>query len=280
MASAHRETGRRWVSYALLRQEWTDGQWLPVMPSAGFSYRIMQSGSLMLKGNLSRNYNLPSLNDLYWIPGGNPGLQPENSLNADLALEYLQESENLVIKGALNGFAARVENWILWKPTRFRYWEAENLARVDSRGFDIQLASDMVLGDWLYTLNASYACTRSTNEGALSSNDQSRGKQLMYVPVHTAAAYMNLARKGYYLNWSATYTGRRYTQPGSQAYAFTESLDPFTLNDLHIGKTWAPGGNKAGFRFSIYNIMNVSYQAIRSRPMPGRNYALTITLEI
>ena len=280
VASAHREFGKRWILYALLRQEWADGKWLPSMPSAGFSCKLIKAKSLHLRGNLTRNYNLPSLNDLYWIPGGNPGLRPENSINGDLSVEFLHEANRFAFKGSLNGFAARVEDWILWKPTRFRYWEAENLATVFSRGMDIQLGSDLFLGDWLLTMKASYAFTRSTNEGAASSNDLSRGKQLIYIPVHASNAYMNLTWQGFFLNWSYSYTGRRYTQPGSEEHDFTESLNPFGLHDIHLGKAWRLGNSKAGFRFTVYNFFNVSYQAIRSRPMPMRNYALTLSIEI
>jgi len=280
VASAHREFGKRWILYALLRQEWADGKWLPSMPSTGFSYRLFKSNSFHLRGNLSRNYNLPSLNDLYWIPGGNPELRPENSINGDLSVEFSHEMDRLILKGSLNGFAARVEDWILWKPTRFRYWEAENLATVFSRGMDIQLGSDISLGEWLLTLKAGYAYTRSTNEGAAFQNDLSRGKQLIYIPVHASNAYMNLTWQGYSLNWSYSYTGRRYTQPSSEEHDFTESLNPFALHDLHLGKTWKIGKSKAGFRFTVYNLFNVSYQAIRSRPMPLRNYALTLSIEI
>ncbi len=278
--SAHRESGRRWILYALLRQEWSDGQWLPLMPSAGFRYRITAKDRLWMDGNLSRNYNLPTLNDLYWIPGGNPDLRPENSFNGDLSLTYREKGERFVLEGSLHAFAAWVEDWILWKPTRFRYWEAENLATVFSRGTDVQLGGDLHLGRWLLTLKAGYAYTRSTNQGAATGNDLSRGRQLIYIPVHAAHGYFNLTRAGYSLNWSAGYTGTRYTQPGSGEYDFTEVLNPYALHDIHLGKSWNIRGVRSGFRLSIYNLFNTSYQAIRSRPMPGRNVALTINIRI
>ncbi|HEC41422.1 MAG TPA: TonB-dependent receptor [Bacteroides sp.] len=280
MASAHRKFGENWVLYGLIRQEWVDGSWLPVMPSTGFSYNILDNNSLYLRGNLSRNYNIPSLNDLYWIPGGNPDLRPENSINSDLSLEYRLGTERMMFKGIINAFAARVEDWILWKPTRFRYWEAENIASVFSRGFDLQLGADISKGDWLMTLKASYAYTRSTNEESPGTNDQSRGNQLIYIPVHAANGYLNLTRNAYFFNWSVIHTGKRYTQPSNEDHDFTEYLNPYTLHDLHLGKSWNIGRTKTGLRFTVYNLFNTSYQAVRSRPMPMRNYALTINIGI
>ncbi|MCK4749517.1 MAG: TonB-dependent receptor, partial [Bacteroidales bacterium] len=253
---------------------------LPVMPSAGFRYKVLTGKAFYLKGNLSRNYNLPSLNDLYWIPGGNPDLRPENSINGDLSLEFSRAGKQLVYHGSINGFATRVEDWILWKPGPYGHWEAENLALVFSRGMDLQLGSDMAMGNWLLTLKANYAYTRSTNEGIVRSTDLSRGKQLIYIPVHSSNAFLNLARSGYFLNWSISYTGRRYTQPSNEENGYLDDLDPYTLQDLHLGKTWSIGQSNAALRFTVYNIFNISYQAVRSRPMPMRNYSLTLSLEI
>lgn len=279
-AGIYREAGKRWILYGLVRQEWADGTWLPLMPSAGFKCRLFLDSPLSLKGNLSRNYNLPSLNDLYWIPGGNPDLRPENSVNGDLSIDFERNRERLAIRGSLNAFAAWVEDWILWKPTRFRYWEAENLARVFSRGFDVRLGSDVRVGEYLLSMRASYAFTRSTNEEAIAANDLSRGKQLIYIPVHASHACMNFTGKGYFINCSVRFTGSRYTQPSSQEQDFTEILNSYTLLDLSIGKSWKIGPCGAGIRLTGYNLLNVSYQAVRSRPMPMRNYALTLSLEI
>jgi len=290
LASVQRQTGERWILYALVRQEWAEGNWLPVMPSAGYRYRIFQSESkkpgnyfsrsespilsqsLHLKGSLSRNYNLPSLNDLYWIPGGNPDLRPESSINADLSLIYSRKNDWMVFQGIINGFAARVEDWILWKPTQFRYWQPENIATVFSRGMDIQLISDIYLGKWLITFRESYAYTRSTRE-----NDS---RQLIYIPVHSANANWNFSTRGYYLNWTSNYTGSRNTQSGTSSHNFATELKAYSIHDVHLGKSWPLWKGQAGLRFSIYNLFNTSYQAIRSRPMPMRNYALTLRLEI
>jgi vitamin B12 transporter len=103
---------------------------------------------------------------------------------------------------------------------------------------------------------------------------------LIYIPVHASSSYLNVTRNGYFLNWSVLYTGRRYTQPSTEEYDFVESLSPYTLHDVHIGKTWNLGPARAGLRFTVYNLFNISYQAVRSRPMPMRNYALTLRLDL
>jgi outer membrane cobalamin receptor len=279
-ASARVRPGRGLVLYVLLRQDWADGTGLPLMPSAGLSYKTGDKTSLCVKGNLARNYNLPSLNDLYWVPGGNPGLKPENSLNADLSVEMLRAGRRSSLKAYVNVFAADVRDWILWKPTHFWYWEAENIAHVFSRGADLQLGSDFYLGEWILSMKTGYAYTRSTNEGAGPGNDLSRGRQLIYIPLHTSSSQLYVTRRGYFMAWSLCTTGKRFTQPDAGEYDGTEPLDPYLLVDLNLGKSWKAGPGRAGMRFSVYNLLNVSYEAVRSRPMPMRSFAITLQLEL
>ena len=40
--------------------------------TAGLEFKISEEKEYFLKGNLSRNSKVPDLNDLFWIPGGNP----------------------------------------------------------------------------------------------------------------------------------------------------------------------------------------------------------------
>jgi hypothetical protein len=75
-----------------------------------------------------------------------------------------------------------------------------------------------------------------------------------------------------------SFTGRRYTQPAPVDHG--ESLNPYLLNDVHAGKSWQIRNFRTGIRFSVYNIFNVSYQAVRSRPMPMRNYEISLNLGI
>jgi iron complex outermembrane receptor protein len=173
-------------------------------------------------------------------------------------------------------FAARVHDWIVWRPTWFRYWEAENLANVFSRGFESQLRVELDWHRFLWTLNGNYAFTRSTNESAMSANDLSRGGQLVYIPVHTSNMHINVARQGYYIGASLAYTGRRYTQPSNELSDFRIDLNPYLLSDIYLGKDFSLGRNDMGVRLAIYNLLNVSYQAVLSRPMPLRNYSLAI----
>ena len=276
----YRQMGEDWLTFILARQEWADGEWLPLMPSAGFRYRVMGRDDLSLKGSLSRNYNLPSLNDLYWIPGGNPDLKPEQGINSDVGLHYSLNKKKTILSASLTGFAARVTDWIIWRPTSFRYWEADNLSKVFSRGLEARVGMDISRSGVRSSLKANYALTRSTYESTQGSNNTSRGGQLVYIPVHTANIYLNISYSGYYLSTSISYTGKRHTQPSNESTSYLLVLNPYVLTDLYAGKEINIGRSRAGLQFVIYNLLNINYQTVLSRPMPLRNYALGLRWEL
>ena len=169
----------------LFRTEYYDNKLIAFIPSAGFDYDLSQSFGLKI--NLSRNYHKPNLNDLYWLPGGNPELKPEDGFSSDLSVRKIWKTSSSELDLKLSGFASLIDNWIIWRPAAngAYYWEADNLKKVFSRGAEFS-------SSWRYhpnekikmAVNANYSFTRSTNENAVESVDQSRGKQLIYIPKH------------------------------------------------------------------------------------------------
>ena len=71
------------------RYDLVDGKSMGVFPTATFTYHAFKGFLLSL--GYSHNYRNPSLNDLYWYPGGNPDLLAENGRTVDLALSYRME---------------------------------------------------------------------------------------------------------------------------------------------------------------------------------------------
>jgi outer membrane cobalamin receptor len=280
MAGLYQQLGENFMLYAMLRQERADRQWVAPMPSTGFRINLTQSKNLKMKGSLSRNYNIPSLNDLYWIPGGNPDLKPEKGINADLGLSYKRSMGTVDLTASANIFGTWIQDWIIWRPTVFRYWEAENLARVFSRGFESGFLLNIKLDPFLLNLNTNYTYTLSTNETGTLFNEGSRGTQLVYIPKHTGYMHLKISRAGYSLSTSFSYTGRRHTQPSNEISEYVIILNPYMLSDLYLCKELRLGKSEACLQFSVQNLFNVSYEAVLSRPMPLRNYSFGIRWKI
>ncbi len=270
----------RLSTWILMREDLVNTTFLPVMPSVGLSYKVFNNKELYLKSNISRNYNIPSLNDLYWIPGGNPDLKPEMSYTGDLSASIRHKINNHEIGGEITGFASWIEDWILWKPTQFQYWTAENIATVFSRGLEAMFNSAVTGENYKIQLNANYSLTFTTNQQAVPLADQSRGKQLVYIPRHVMNTHAYVGFKGYSFNYSLIIIGKRYTQSSNEESHFEAVLNPYALNHVLFGKEIVMNRMKTSIRFGIYNIFNKSYQVILARPMPGRYYSINLGVSL
>ena len=267
MAGIDRNFGKRLNTYLLIRTDLVDKDFIPVMPSLGFALKLFPDKNLYLKSNLSRNYNIPGLNDLYWIPGGNPDLKPEENYTADLALDMQLQNDLFLINSSVTGYVSQINDWIIWKPTQYQYWAPENVALVFSRGIEFSLKTIMDFHVTKIIFQSNYNLSRTTNES----------KQLTYIPVHTFNMYSGVLYKGYQLYYSLNYTGKRYTQTDNEEENPESILDPYFLNDISVSKEFNLEKITINLRFAIYNLFDKDYQVILSRPMPGRNYSVILT---
>lgn len=266
MALINKDIGRRLSTFFLVRTNMVDKDLVPVMPSLGIALKLLSGKDLYLKSNLSRNFNVPGLNDLYWIPGGNPKLKPEESYTADLAIDLQLQNDIFILNSAITGYFSRINDWIIWKPTQYQYWAPENLALVFSRGLESSIKTVMDMNHIKIIFQANYNMCRSTNSG----------KQLVYIPVHSFNGYAGILIKGYHLNWQLNYTGKRYTQRDNESENSATILKPYSLSDLSICKEIDLEKLDIDFRLSVRNLFDKEYQVILARPMPGRNYSFIV----
>jgi len=277
----------------MLRQDWIDWERFPLVPYLGFDFRVLRDADLILKGNVARNYAVPSLNSLYWQPGGNPDLQPEEGLSYELGVEYqtvLGGSRGgrgggvfggrHLLKTELTAYRSDINNWIIWIPSFKGYWEPQNIKRVLARGLELTALLQGSLGPVAYKTAGTYAYTRSTNYGdPLVWSDESYGKQLPYIPVHSGNVMVNFSWRGFFLTWQHNSYSERYTT-SSNDLTRRDWLYPYFMNDLILGKDFR--WNKVSFtaEFKVYNLFDETYHSVLYRPMPGRNYLLMLMIKL
>ena len=273
-ASLKKNFKNKLIAEALIRAEITDEGTLPIMPMLGINYKPFTDHDFHLRLNISRNYNLPSLNDLYWYPGGNENLKPEQSLEAELGLGYAQTINGKhIISISTSAYASSVTNWIIWQPGDYRYWSPENISNVYARGIELSIKIKGKIGDVVYNVFSEYTYTRSTNYSNSAKMIGLSDVQLMYVPIHSANGYLNVSTKGYYASLSLSYTGSRNT-------SYSSTLPGYMLNNISVGKKFILKKSKLDLRLKIYNIFDVDYQAVLWRAMPGRNFEVSVSFGI
>lgn len=262
-----------------LRQELTDGQLRAFLPMVSAEWRPFEQNFYLI-GSIAKNYHQPTLNDLYYQPGGNPNLKAEVGLQTDFgfggAIQYGQWEFNY----AVSGYASAIDNWIIWLPTFQGYWEPFNMRRVNSTGTELNLGAKGHWKNLQIRMNGNYAYTRSINrDNPRNWADESIGKQLPYIPLHSANFTLNLSSKGYYATWLWNYYSERFTTSSNDKESEMGVLYPYFMNNFHVGKSIQRDKLTYNIELKINNLFNEDYRTVLQRPMPGRNYSVFFRID-
>jgi len=279
--AVHFQPDSKWLFSFLFRTDLYDSKLIGFIPSFGAEYLVDKKQNVALKLNVSRNYHQPSLNDLYWFPGGNSSLKPEDGYSGDLAISYSKRSDKVILSGQITGFASLIDNWIVWQPSSSgaSYWEANNLRKVFARGAEVQLSvHSQISRNLTFDLKGNYSHSATSNIDAVPSVDGSRGKQLIYIPKDKANLFAEADYKKYYLKLNAPFTGKRYTSSNNVESDYEKVLNPYWLLDMSVGRRIDFKPFLMDVVVGVENLTNSDYMAILWRPMPGRYYSLTIQI--
>ena len=106
----------------------------------------------MVKASVSRNYRFPTLNDLYFLPGGNPDLKNEHGFSYDAGVSFDVGKKGVYkLGGSASWFDSYIDNWIVWLPTAKGFWTPKNVKEVHAYGVEVKAGLDVQLacrGGW------------------------------------------------------------------------------------------------------------------------------------
>ena len=256
----------------------------PLIPAFFADWKAFDSlwgnfpAQLTLKGSLSQNYRFPSLNDLYFLPGGNPYLKSEHGFTYDAGLVFdIGFSKRFKLNLSANWFDSRIDDWIIWLPTTKGFFSPRNVKTVHAYGIELNGEMGIDLGEkWLLDLSGSFSWTPSINEGEkMSPADQSVGKQLPYVPKYSASAVGRLQWKSWAFLYKWAYYSERFTM-SSNDYTITGHLPPYFMNNISLEKNFYFKPLDIQLKLAVNNLFNEDYLSVLSRPMPGINFEFFI----
>ena len=258
-----------------LRNDIVDDKSAGFFPTATLTYRIPFVKGLSFNAGYSHNYRNPTLNDLYWYPGGNENLKAENGKTFDFDINYLYENVNFNLDFRSGLYYSKVNDWIQWVPTNYRYWMPKNVSEVMARGFETHLKMNYSFALWTFSVSGNYVYSHTTDESEYAQQYDANGKQLIYIPKHHANAFAEVRWKSWNMNYTFEFTGERKTSMNDDEF-FAYQLPYYTLHHISFGKQL----NRFRLEFKINNLLNESYQTILWRAMPGRSYEIYLEFKI
>lgn len=262
-----------------------------LLPGINAQYRI--NTRLSIRANVQRTYRVPTLNELYYVPGGNPDLQPEKGWNTDVGYtlttgKYKKVARDLtfvdndnpksgIVPGgpykkkivathSISAYNRVIHNWILWFGGAI--WTPHNIATVHSRGLQTEnTVSYSINSDWEVRLAVNGAYTLATTVASDVPGDGSIGKQIPYTPLYNGQGNIGLVYRKLYFNYNHTYTGLRYITT-DESYG----LEAYTIGNLQLMYSFLLGDNPLRITAQCNNIWNADYKVVNARPMPGINW--------
>lgn len=263
---------------ANVRQAVLPGRRVPLTPTLGAEWQVWQTSvqQLTLKASTSRSYRAPTLNERFWPQGGDPNLRPESGYGYEGGVQHsFIPTSSLALTSELTAYHQLVDNWVEWtSDPRTGYTTPRNLRQVRAQG--IEASSQAVWKHADYRLNArvSYALTQSEKTKGEAADQLAPGKQLAYVPLHTAAFTTDHAWHNWLLTTALRYTGHRYIYSANGQYLPAYLLLNATLGySVKLSQTFGLLVAAQGF-----NLTNRVYQVYEARAMPPRWGSLSLRL--
>lgn len=252
-------TAQGWHWLAVLRQEWADGQLLPLLPQLR-----LDLPALGLRWSLQgqRHYRLPTLNDRFWSPGGNPALLPEAGWGIEGSLRRDPAPHGRGFSGEAHFYHRRLRQWIQWLPQEGGTWRPFNVQEVWNYGAS-------ALGRWTWRWQhgeLSWQLQAEINPAIVKRTadptDPAQGQQLLYAPLYQGSSQLHLRHRAWSLRYFQQWTGPVATLPDHSS-----RLPGYQLATLHLGWTLTRWHLSA----RLNNVWNTRYAAVVNRPLPGRH---------
>lgn len=262
----------------VIREEMFGKEWTPVIPALFFDAVLSKKGNIIAKASLSRNFRFPSLNDLYFLPGGNPELKRESGWSYDAGVSFaVSKKEYFSLSGSVTWFDSFIKDWIIWLPTTKGFFSPDNIKDVHAYG--IELKGDLnttFTKEWRLWLNGTFSWTPSINKGEpRSAADKSVGKQLPYIPEYSSTVTGRLSWNSWSLLYKWCYYSKRYTM-SSNDISLTGKLPNYFMSNITIEKGISLNWADFSIKGTINNLFNEEYLSVLSRPMPGINFEIFV----
>ena len=258
-----------------LRNDIVDEKSAGFFPTATLVYRMPFVKGLSFNAGYSHNYRNPTLNDLYWNPGGNENLKGEDGKTIDFDINYLYDNVNFNLDFRTGLYYSKVNDWIQWVPTNYRYWMPRNVSEVLACGAEMHLKMNYRYALWTFSLSGNYVYSHTTDESEYAQQYDTDGKQLIYIPKHHANAFVEVRWKTWNLNYTFEFTGERKTSMNDEEF-FAYQLPAYMLHHVSFGKQL----HRFRIEFKINNLLNADYQTILWRAMPGRSYEIYLEFKL
>lgn len=251
------------LDYGLqLRQEATADFDNPILFGMNVGYAFAKAYKLSV--NASRNYRVPTFNDLFWNGAGamgNPDLIPESSYQAEIGHEFRLKN----FQGRIATYYIQSDNQINWQPNGSGIWMPINVNEVQNYGAEVSASYAYTFGEHTARISGQYGYTKAT--------DVEKDTQLIYVPVHKMVGGAEYDWRFISMGYQFLYNDEVFITTDNKGTLSGYAVSNFNLDFKLLDKE----AHNVVLSLQAKNIFNKNYQTVAFRPNPGRNFLIQTT---
>lgn len=264
-------------------------------PYWGGSYLIMNHSDsvsvsrLRLRMFFKENYRVPTFNELYYFTLARE-LKPEKALQYNAGLTYHGYWQNgrrgedgtatpmgTTFDATADIYYNRVSDKLVAIPTQNLFlWSMINLGRVDIKGLDLNASVGMPCFDRC-RINVDGNYSLQDARDMTDPTDKTYDNQIPYTPRHSGGLTLMLENPYVDLGYSFVAVGNRYRLGQNTP----DNLVPsYVDQSLSLSRKFKLKQGTLSLYARVLNIFDVQYEVVKSYPMMGRNYRLSLIYEI
>lgn len=255
-SSIQKKINKHWNTHLDFRKEFRQFATVPFIPSLGLEWK---KSKWKWYASTGKHFRVPTFNDMFWNPGGNPNLKPESGINFNTGWAW--QTNGILVE--ITPYFAALNQWIQWAPQASGFWSPENILEVHSRGLDFK---------------AKWKINRVSLQGfyqfnqALIHQGPNTGKQLIYSPVHQGHLRFGVKFSPVQVFWTANYTGYRFT-----SYDNLEWLPGYWNHQIAIQ---ANLDSQLSFSFRLDNVFNSPWVGVVGQVPQPRTYQINVSIKL
>ncbi|MCG1036477.1 TonB-dependent receptor plug domain-containing protein [Polaribacter sargassicola] len=249
---------------AKIRKDFNSDYKVPLSFALGIKSKKINN--LFVRANASKNYRVPTYNDLYWPGQGNTDLIPEIALQGEFGVVF----KNNILSIDMSVFYINAENKIVWTPNgdpeRPGIWTPINLTNTENKGIEVALNFKENFKNHFVDFNLTYGYTEAKNKETQT--------YLIFVPKHLLNNNLSYRYKKYGFFYEQLFTGKTFTTESNSKDFIVPSFYVANIGSYYKIYNYKEKQISIGFR--VNNIFNELYVTQPRRPMPNRNFKLNI----
>lgn len=248
-------------------------------PSVSVSWKPWEVADFRLRASYKDIFRVATFTENYFDRWGSRDVRPEVARQFNVGATYGMSSRSSWVEslaGSADVYYNYVEDKIVAIPYNMFFWTTVNLGHVDIWGADLH-------GEAVFRLSERHRLPVTVNytwQHAVDMTDPSSvyyKDQIPYTPEHSGA--FSVAWENPWLNVSfhVTGAGERYASVQNIA---SNRLDGYAECGLALYRTFQWKGVGFSVRGDVQNLGNKQYSIVKSYPMPGRSYKLTVSINL